>query len=366
MPSVITQEIHIIKRIFGENVIDSMINTIKDAIKNAPNSIAGIELPSALQLFEDVMYDDNDVKRMVEFKQYGPLYICKVIDVTSTKPYAWLAYSLFDILETYNSGNRNNTSNVQYIKLFESDKDNTYSVSAVEAPKNYNTNNCMYDDEKALNEIGKYKISFKDNDNNEVTVDVVCNPHLLQVSNPYTNLDYEDLFDKEFVYGRYNLIVDGVYHHLDFYFDPTTEIIPNLEELIKESDVYKENENLGKAIKSFTYDNVEYSGSELANIMVKSEVKDINIVFNTKISVIVNYNTGIEEDELSYFVNEKTFADIKNDISSNLEFPDNGPESPQYNIDFTVTDSLGETKIYEDDDIINENINILVSITEIE
>ena len=366
MPSIITQEIHIIKRIFGENVIDSMISTIKNAIKSAPDCIRDIEIPSALKLFEDAMYDDSDIKRMVEFKQYGSLYICKVIDVTSSKPYNWLAYSLFDILETYNNGNRKNTDHVQYIKLFESDKDCTFNVSTVETPKNYNTNTCIYDDEKALNEIGKYKILFKDSENHETTVDVICNPHLLQVSNPYVNIDSENLFDVPFIYGQYNLIVDGISHPVkydSFILNELGDGEPvKLIDWIKTTSIYAEKAQHNEDVHSIICNGEEISPD---TIISESKVTDITLVFEKKItiSVLQKYHDIIEERSLNYFSGEKTFEDLKNDISTRIEFPDDGIE---HHVEYTVTDANGEDKFYMDNELLEEDINVSVIITEVE
>ena len=79
MSSVIIQEIHIMKRVFGESVIDSIIKSVEDAIKTAPGVLTpDYEMSPALYMFADLIYDDKGVKRLISFKQYGPLYVAHV------------------------------------------------------------------------------------------------------------------------------------------------------------------------------------------------------------------------------------------------------------------------------------------------
>ena len=182
MSSVITQEIHILKTIFGENIINSVINTIETEIKKAPNKIDGNNsISNALKMFTDLIYSEDGTKRLMSMEQFGSIYICEVFDYLSDKPYVYLAYSLYDIIETFNT---DSDAKATYVRLYESDSDDDYDVMIVDYPQNYNdeSEDCFNpDDEKALNEIGKYKIEFK----NGPCVDVICNPHIISVSNPY-------------------------------------------------------------------------------------------------------------------------------------------------------------------------------------
>ena len=56
--TIITQEIHIMKRVFGESVIDAILKTIDDAIKSAPVKLTPeFEMTPALYMFADLIYD---------------------------------------------------------------------------------------------------------------------------------------------------------------------------------------------------------------------------------------------------------------------------------------------------------------------
>ena len=196
MSSVIIQEIHIVKEVFGEAVIDAIIKTVEDAIKNAPKSIdPNAELPNALYMFADLLYDDNGLCRLESFEQYGTLYVAKIYDKTATgdKKEIYLAYSLFDIIETFNKIGKKSLCRVPYIRVTSARVGTTLKVAAVDAPKSYEDHCKICDYEKALNEIGKYKFSFTDGDIHTV-FDVICNTHLISASNAY-----EDIAKTEFV-----------------------------------------------------------------------------------------------------------------------------------------------------------------------
>ena len=100
--SVITQEIHVIKRVLGENVIDTILKEIKNTIKDVPKRKPETESLS-LHMISDVLYDNEGMCRLIDFKQFGTIYIAKVFDKTSENPYVFLAYSIYDLIETFNN-----------------------------------------------------------------------------------------------------------------------------------------------------------------------------------------------------------------------------------------------------------------------
>ena len=195
MSSVIIQEIHIMKRVFGESVIDSIIKSVEDAIKTAPGVLTpDYEMSPALYMFADLIYDDKGVKRLISFKQYGPLYVAHVYNKEgmisiSDKTSVFCAYSIYDILEVFNLTTKNKKLRAPYITLFESTISTTYGVLVSSTPKNYDNSDCKFDYEKALNEIGKYKFYFWNGTSMDTpigVVDVICNPHLISAGNIFT------------------------------------------------------------------------------------------------------------------------------------------------------------------------------------
>lgn len=184
MSTVITQEIHILKKVLGEHVIDNIVKEIKNTIASAPTKRPE-NMSLSLNIFADLIYDEDGISRLIDFNQVGSIFIAQVFDKNSNKPYVFLAYSIYDLLETFNDTKRSDPLHSPYIRLFESATRVLYNVMSVEAPKNYIDEHCKrIEDERSLNEIGKYKILFN-LANGPVSVDVICNPHVLSVSNPY-------------------------------------------------------------------------------------------------------------------------------------------------------------------------------------
>lgn len=208
--TIITQEIHIMKRVFGESVIDAILKTVDDAIKSAPVKLAPeFEMTPALYMFADLIYDEDGVKRLINFSNYGPLYIAHIYNKNGYSENkdcssVFCVYSIYDILEVFNLTTKKKMLRAPYITINEAPFASSYSVLISNSPKNYGEN-CKCDFEKALNEIGKYKFYFWKGSPQVVynyepdisrllkTVDVICNPHVISASSPYEPVDITQL-----------------------------------------------------------------------------------------------------------------------------------------------------------------------------
>lgn len=204
--TIITQEIHIMKRVFGESVIDAILKTVDDAIKSAPVKLTPeFEMTPALYMFADLIYDEDGVKRLINFSNYGPLYIAHIYNKngyseTKDRSSVFCVYSIYDILEVFNLTTKKKMLRAPYITISEIPFASSYSVLISDSPKNYGED-CKCDFEKALNEIGKYKFYFwkglpqvvhdyePDTSRLLKVVDVICNPHVISASSPYEPVD---------------------------------------------------------------------------------------------------------------------------------------------------------------------------------
>lgn len=298
MSSVITQEIHILRTIFGENIIDSVINTIETEIKNAPDKIDETSsISNALRMFTDLVYSDNGTKRLLSMEQFGSIYVCKVFDYTSSKPFVYLAYSLYDIIETFNKSD--NKLKVPYVRIHESLTDNQYSVMIVDYPQNYNSENC-YDpeDEKALNEIGKYKICFT----NGPCVDLICNPHIISVSNPYVSVTPINI--SKSMCGNYKFVFDedhsiNVQYSLTLKDEDVTEL--SIFDLFDTIDKEYLSERLADkdlvGIKIHGLDSV-FTIEETKSLCVENGFKIIDVVMSEHEEASIDEESkGVENDE---------------------------------------------------------------------
>lgn len=115
----------------GQNVIDIILKNIEEVVPNLPEKVDFSEdhptdIQQILYLFGDLFYDNSGVKRLVSFVQFGNVYLAKVVDVTSTKPYVFLAYNVYDVIHRFNASTK---KPVQYIKLYESKYDCDYIVT---------------------------------------------------------------------------------------------------------------------------------------------------------------------------------------------------------------------------------------------
>lgn len=190
--SVITQEIHVVKRALSKTVRDLICQKVEEVIDSSPQSFTKeeweqtfknpshsllIEKDRILNRFKTVMYDDTRTKRMVSFKQFGTFYIMTVW-VKETKTFNYLAFSLYDIVEWVNHDEYLNE--IPYIFISESRDLIDYDVTVVENPQDY-----LKDVEQHLiSENNKFIISFT-----EKKYVLYCSPAIITVSQAYdTNL----------------------------------------------------------------------------------------------------------------------------------------------------------------------------------
>lgn len=186
--SVITQEIHVVKRALSKTVRDLICQKVEEVINDAPQSFTKeeweqtfknpshsllIEKDRILNRFKTVMYDDTRTKRMVSFKQFGTFYIMTVW-VKETKTFNYLAFSLYDIVEWVNHDEYLNE--IPYIFISESRDLVDYDVTVVENPQDY-----LKDIEQHLiSENNKFIISFT-----EKKYVLYCSPAIITVSQAY-------------------------------------------------------------------------------------------------------------------------------------------------------------------------------------
>lgn len=186
--SVITQEIHVVKRALSKTVRDLICQKVEEVIDSSPQSFTKeeweqtfknpshsllIEKDRILNRFKTVMYDDTRTKRMVSFKQFGTFYIMTVW-VKETKTFNYLAFSLYDIVEWVNHDEYLNE--IPYIFISESRDLIDYDVTVVENPQNY-----LKDIEQHLiSENNKFIISFT-----EKKYVLYCSPAIITVSQAY-------------------------------------------------------------------------------------------------------------------------------------------------------------------------------------
>ena len=141
--SVITQEIHVVKRALSKTVRDLICQKVEEVINAAPSSFTKeewdhtfekpshsllIEKDRILNRFKTVMYDNTRTNRMVSFKQFGTFYIMTVW-VKETKTFNYLAFSLYDIVEWVNHDEYLNE--IPYIFISESNDLIDYTVTAL-------------------------------------------------------------------------------------------------------------------------------------------------------------------------------------------------------------------------------------------
>lgn len=186
--SVITQEIHVVKRALSKTVRDLICQKVEEVIDSSPQSFTKeeweqtfknpshsllIEKDRILNRFKTVMYDDTRTKRMVNFKQFGTFYIMTVW-VKETKTFNYLAFSLYDIVEWVNHDEYLNE--IPYIFISESRDLIDYDVTVVENPQDY-----LKDIEQHLiSENNKFIISFT-----EKKYVLYCSPAIITVSQAY-------------------------------------------------------------------------------------------------------------------------------------------------------------------------------------
>ena len=186
--SVITQEIHVVKRALSKTVRDLICQKVEEVINSAPSSFTKeewehtfekpshsllIEKDRILNRFKTVMYDNSRTNRMVSFKQFGAFYIMTVW-VKETKAFNYLAFSLYDIVEWVNHDEYLNE--IPYIFISESHDLIDYEVTVVENPQDY-----LKDAEQHLvSENNKFIISFT-----EKKYVLYCSPAILTISQAY-------------------------------------------------------------------------------------------------------------------------------------------------------------------------------------
>lgn len=356
MSSVITQEIHVLKTIFGKNVIDSVINTIESDIKNAPNKIdKNTNISNALKMFTDLFYSDDGTKRLMSMEQFGSIYICKVFDYNSINPYVYLAYSLYDIIETFNKSDK---TKVPYVRIHESDNDSKYNVMIVDYPQNYNDANCFNpEDEKALNEIGKYTICFE----NGPCIDLICNSHIISVSNPYVKTDPVYISNSKCATYNFNFDTD-LYKEIQtcIEMDDKETSIYDLFETIDTKfyeDVLKDKHLLGINVDG---SDVLFTLDEAKNLKIESGKHLVNVIIKKCIVVETEYKDESGEPiNLLVETNTKTVREIFEMLTIQKLVENSIPKEKM--LDKILVSSLEiENKLYSIDDLVDSNVKIEV------
>ena len=192
--SVITQEIHVVKRALSKTVRDLICQKVEEVINAAPSSFTKeewehtfkkpshsllIEKDRILNRFKTVMYDDTRTNRMVSFKQFGTFYIMTVW-VEENSVFNYLAFSLYDIVEWINHDEY--LDEIPYIFISESTNLLDYEVTVVNNPQDY-----LKDVEHHLiSENNKSIISFpNDGAIQNKSYVIYCSPSILTVSQAY-------------------------------------------------------------------------------------------------------------------------------------------------------------------------------------
>lgn len=334
--SVITQEIHILKKLFGENVIDSVINTIETAIKNAPKQITDTtEVEPALKIFEDAFYNDNGYKRLFDFKQFGSVYIATLYDESATtNKFVYVAYSIYDIIEVFNAYVKNKY--VPYVKLYESEDKLDYNVNMVDSPKNYFNikppiaTSSIYEKRPpkidfqnlplaGLNEINKMIVSFK-NENVIQQVELECSPKNIGVSNVYESIENVDIVNLH--YGKITFVVRDKEFKVEYNLDDSDYKDTKLEEFYKNID----KDEITKALDGFTLVNWYYEDKDGE----KKTVEDLDELPLADIDEVVKTIYADVRDYISLIVfNDHTSADalhIDRGTKTLTEVLDENPE----------------------------------------
>lgn len=335
--SVITQEIHILKKLFGENVIDSIINTIESAIKNAPEQItATTEVEPALKIFEDTFYNDTGYKRLFDFKQFGSIYIATLYDESaSVNKFMYISYSIYDIIEVFNAYVKNKY--VPYVKIYESENKLDYCVNMVDSPKNYFNieppvaTSLFYEKRPpkidfqnlslaGLNETNKMIINFK-NKNTIQQVELECSPKSIGVSNVYKPVENIDIVNLH--YGKVIFIVRNKTFEIEYNFNDNDFKDTKVNELYKSID----EDEITKALDGYTLIDWYYEtlngGEKIVKNLNEISLSDTNnIVFkiyaNAKdqISLIV-FNDTSSVDSIHINWGTKTLTEV---LSENPNF----------------------------------------------
>lgn len=167
----------------GQNVIDIILKNIEEIVPTLPERInpdetQNTEIQQILDLFGDLFYDNAGVKRLVSFVQFGNVYLAKVVDVTSTKPYVFLAYNVYDVIHRFNASSK---KPVQYVKIYESKYDCEYVVTNDVTTFNYNVIFTKKSDKKVETDL------FDTNDSAEI-VNFTCIPEQIQVNRLYKKI----------------------------------------------------------------------------------------------------------------------------------------------------------------------------------
>lgn len=328
--SVITQEIHILKKLFGENVIDSVINTIETAIKNAPEQITDTtEVEPALKIFEDAFYNDTGYKRLFDFKQFGSIYIAVLYDESATtNNFVYIAYSIYDIIEVFNAFVKNKY--VPYVKIYESENKLDYCVNMVDSPKNYFNikppiaTSSLYEKRPpkidfqnlplaGLNETNKMIISFK-NENTVQQVELECSPKSIGVSSVYKTIDSVEI--TKFHYGKVVFIIRDKKFEVEYNLDDNDYKDTKIGEFYKTID----KDEITKALDGYTlvdwyYDDLDGEKKTVEDLdeFALSDIDDIvfNIYANARdyISLIV-FNDETSADAVHVDRGTKTLTEV--------------------------------------------------------
>lgn len=209
----------------GQNVIDIILKNIEEIVPNLPERIKSDEkqdtdIQQILDLFGDLFYDNAGVKRLVSFVQFGNVYLAKVVDVTSTKPYVFLAYNVYDVIHRFNASSK---KPVQYVKIYESKYDCEYVVTNDVTTFNYNVIFTKKSDKKVETDL------FDTNDSAEI-VNFTCIPEQIQVNRLYKKITPVIIDDK--VSGTLIVDINGTLFKLAYSIDKNDDKKPTFLSLI--------------------------------------------------------------------------------------------------------------------------------------
>lgn len=168
----------IIVKKLGIYVVDMIINEVEEIVKLLPknlhdwtdnltinNKASSYHIGKILDMFSKVFYDSNGVKRLTSFVQYGNVYIASLVDNSNSSPYTYIAFSIFDVIDSFNS---DESKEISYVKLHDSWYDAKLTV--------FTSNGRSF----------KVVFSHKDDETADIVkdmccVDFMCDEHVIRV-----------------------------------------------------------------------------------------------------------------------------------------------------------------------------------------
>ncbi len=209
----------------GQNVIDIILKNIEEIVPNLPEKVDFSEehptdIQQILDLFGDLFYDNSGVKRLVSFVQFGNVYLAKVVDVTSPKPYVFLAYNIYDVIHRFNASTK---KPVQYIKLYESKYDCDYIVTNDNTTFNF----CVIFTKKKDKSV---ESDLYDTSDAAEVISFTCVPTQIQVNRFYQKVTPIIIDDK--ISGTLVVDINGTIFKVPYSIDEKEETKPTFLSLI--------------------------------------------------------------------------------------------------------------------------------------